>query len=373
MNNVNDIERNQKQKKEVIKNFLEKVYKKEISNQKFYTFGYQKEYSKMVNYDYGYVPFCTGLDFQEIEKIIPKTNPNNRCGEIKESTEYIVVHDTASGAPSADAEAHSKWLMSMATNPESTYAVSWHFTVDDHTIINHLPIDEVGYHAGDGTQIKLFFTDTKVKADKPCKATISPDGFFEINGIKTNIEVPFDEKGNHYTNSQLPYLGINTIIGDNGNYLIGNTYFNNGYKVLANKGGNLNSVGIETCVNYGSDYVKTMRITAYLVAKLLNNYNLDIDRVKQHNSFSGKDCPMTIRHADRWEEFISLVDLNLYMMKYMKDMKIKFESLSIEYLNNEGKIIKHKANQQIKYKVIIDNNEYLFESLLKPLTFSKDE
>ena len=28
--------------------------------------------------------------------------------------------------------------------------VSWHYTVDDGTIIQHLPLNEIGYHAGDG-------------------------------------------------------------------------------------------------------------------------------------------------------------------------------------------------------------------------------
>lgn len=358
-----------KDKQTIIKTFLEKIYKQEIKNQKYYTFGYQQDYRKKENYDFGYIPFVTGLKFNEIENIIPKTNPNNRCGELKESTEYIVVHDTASGAPSAGAKAHENWLMSMATNPESTYSVSWHFTVDEENIINHLPIDEVGYHAGDGTAVKLTFTDTNVKADRPYPAIIGDDGYFYINGKKTTIEVPLKEDGTKITNEELPYQGINTIIGENGNYFISNVYFNKSYGVLSNKGGNLNSVGIETCVNFGKDYIKTMRLTAYLVAKLLKIFNLGLDRVKQHNSFSGKDCPMTIRHANRWEEFLELVDLNLYYLNNLSDMKVEFKSLTPEYLNDEGKVIKHKDNEKIRYSVKIDDETYEFESVLMPLTF----
>ncbi len=30
-------------------------------------------------------------------------------------------------------------------------AISWHFTVDDSVVYQHLPLDENGWHAGDGT------------------------------------------------------------------------------------------------------------------------------------------------------------------------------------------------------------------------------
>lgn len=361
-----------------INEFLELIHKKVIKNRKYYTFGYQKEYHKKANYDYGYIPFVTGLDFFEKEEIIPKTNPCNRCGVLKEYTEFIVVHDTASGAPSANGRAHANWINSMANDVNSKTTVSWHFTVDEDGIYQHLPIDEVGYHAGDGTSVKLTYTDTLIKADKKeCIVSIDEDGFFVLNGIKSSIEAPKTVNNEVVKNNQLPYQGINVKIGNNGTYLLGNTYWNNSYEVLANKGGNLNSVGIETCVNYGADYIKTMRITAYLVAKLLINYNLDITQVKQHNFFSGKDCPMTIRHANMWEEFLELVKINLIYLKEFKDYKIVFESLSPENLDNEGKIIKHQDNLIVRYKVIFSKDnykkEYIFESKLDKLSFEIEE
>ena len=346
--------------------FIKLVHKDFIKCNEYITFGYQADYRAKENKDFGYVPFCYELEFEEICEIIPLTNPNNRCGVLKESTEFIVVHDTASGAPSADAKAHRNWLMSMATNPESKTCVSWHFTVDDHSIYQHLPTNEVGYHAGDGTRVKFEFIDTNVKANQNEKAEIliGEDGYYYVNGNKTNIEVPLDDDNNVPTNDQLPTLGINYKIGENGNYYISNTYFNSGYKKVANRGGNLNSVGIETCVNYGADYTKTMRVNAYLVAKLLCEFNLDIDRVKQHNSFSGKDCPMTIRHANRWDEFINLVEIYKYTMCELKGKKVTFESLSPEYLDKEGKVIKFEEGKEISYKVKIDDEEYVLTSKL---------
>lgn len=361
-----------------ITNFLNLIHKQTIKNRKFYTFGYQKEYHKKANYDYGYIPFVTGLDFFEKEEIIPKTNPRNRCGDLKEFTEFVVVHDTASGAPSANGRAHANWINSMANDINSTTTVSWHFTVDEDGIYQHLPTDEVGYHAGDGTSVKLTYVDTNIQAENErCKVTINEQGFFEINGKNTNIEAPRNNEGNIVKNNQLPYQGINVKIGNKGTYLLGNTYWNNSYGILANKGGNLNSVGIETCVNYGSDYIKTMRQTAYLVAKLLLKYDLGLEKVKQHNFFSGKDCPMTIRHANMWEEFLDIVNIYLIYFKDFKGYNFKFESLSKEFLDNSGKVIKHKDDLIVKYKVEVSKEdfkkEYYFESKLEKLSFEINE
>lgn len=342
--------------------FLNKLNIKEINKFTYYTYGYQKDFAKNENVSLGYIPFLNNFGFEEVEQIIPLTNPNNRCGIKKDKTYYIVVHDTASAAPSAGADAHAKWLMSMASDINSKTCVSWHFTVDDHKIINHIPVDEVAYHAGDGTRVKLEFTDTKVKYEGVPVITVSEDGYFIINGQKTDIQTPRDNNGNVCYN--LPYQGINTLKSKNDTYLISNTYYNEGYDCISNRGGNLNSVGIESCVNYEHDYIKTMRILAYLVAKLLVQFNLDIDSVKQHNSFSGKDCPMTIRKAHMWEEFINLVEVNLFNMRELKDVDVKFTSLSKDYLDDSGQIIKYESGKVIQYKVSIGDEEYIFNTKL---------
>ena len=107
-----------------------------------------------------------------------------------------------------------------------------------------------------------------------------------------------------------------------------------------------------------------MRVNAYLVAKLLCEFNLGIDRVKQHNSFSGKDCPMTIRHANRWDEFINLVEIYKYTMTELKNKTVSFESLTPDYLDKEGKVIKFEEGKEISYKVKIDEDEYILTSKL---------
>ena len=63
----------------------------------------------------------------------------NRPG-YKLEPRYITVHDTANTQTGADARAHANYLKS-APNLEA----SWHFTVDDKIIYNHLPLNENGW------------------------------------------------------------------------------------------------------------------------------------------------------------------------------------------------------------------------------------
>ncbi|MGE6631047.1 N-acetylmuramoyl-L-alanine amidase [Bacillus sp. NPDC077027] len=57
---------------------------------------------------------------------------------------YLTVHNTANTSKGADAKNHAAYVKRANT------AVSWHFTVDDHEIFQHLPLNENGWHAGDG-------------------------------------------------------------------------------------------------------------------------------------------------------------------------------------------------------------------------------
>lgn len=60
---------------------------------------------------------------------------------------YITIHETGNAAKGADAAAHADYLDSDAGERD---LVSWHYTVDDLTIVQHLPDYETAYHAGDG-------------------------------------------------------------------------------------------------------------------------------------------------------------------------------------------------------------------------------
>jgi len=59
--------------------------------------------------------------------------------------EYITIHQTGNTSKGANAEMHNRYVHNNAPNP------SWHFTVDDKKIYQHLPLNENGWHASDGT------------------------------------------------------------------------------------------------------------------------------------------------------------------------------------------------------------------------------
>lgn len=79
-----------------------------------------------------------------IQNIIPK-NRDNRPGFFMQPL-YITIHDTAN--PNATAIAHGNYLAKNSIAEK--LPVSWHFSVDDINIVQHLPLNESGYHAGDG-------------------------------------------------------------------------------------------------------------------------------------------------------------------------------------------------------------------------------
>lgn len=72
---------------------------------------------------------------------IPEDSPG-RLGILR-TVESITIHETANTNEGADAEAHSEYLNT--TSDE----VSWHYTVDDHQIYQHLPDNEEAWHSGD--------------------------------------------------------------------------------------------------------------------------------------------------------------------------------------------------------------------------------
>ncbi|TVP86136.1 MAG: hypothetical protein EA375_02420 [Acholeplasmataceae bacterium] len=65
---------------------------------------------------------------------------------------WVVVHDTGNGAPGSGALAHANYLYNKAFSNTPPH-VSWHFTIDDTYIYQHLPETERGFHAGDGSTL----------------------------------------------------------------------------------------------------------------------------------------------------------------------------------------------------------------------------
>jgi N-acetylmuramoyl-L-alanine amidase len=140
---------------------------------------------------------------------------------------YITIHETANHAAGADALMHARYML---TQDAIDREVLWHYTADSERIVQHVPTNEVGWHAGDG-----------------------------YNGV-----------------------------------------------------GNRQSIAIEMCVNSDGDWEATQRRTAKLVAHLIETTPSLVafpDCVVQHNRWSGKNCPTTLRATPNgWERFISMVN-----------------------------------------------------------------
>lgn len=299
-------------------------------------------------------------DLVVIENMIPADHTINRPGKVSSSgnpfsLKYVCVHDVGY---TGTAQVTSNNCV------KNTSETSWHFSIGNDGVYQQLPLNEIGYHAGDGTTVPLTFTDTGVKApkgdDTPAKITVNQStGKFEVNGVQTDIDAPLNSSANRIVhNDEICYTGINNYVDpDTGTYWIGKTHWDKTYKTLANYGGNLNSIGIETSVYEGSDLFYTWQLTAKTIAqKILVPYSLLPRDVRQHNSFSGKDCPMTMRHANMWEEFMKLVVCEYSYAKNFKEWTIEFISDS-PYFNAKGKVVDlPETETEVTYKIHFTNN-----------------
>jgi len=77
-----------------------------------------------------------------IVDLLPSGFPTRPGTRIRPTT--LTIHNTDNASPGADAQAHNRYIR----GPDAVARqVSWHFTVDDNDIYQHLPINEAGWHA----------------------------------------------------------------------------------------------------------------------------------------------------------------------------------------------------------------------------------
>lgn len=305
-------------------------------------------------------------------------------GGLKTSTEFICVHYTAGVNSGSTGAANASYF----ANGGSTSSI--HYTTGNDGIFHILDDNIVGYHAGDGTGTKFQWINTGVKATenvKPVwgvvKNTDSSSGYyFTLNGVSTTIVVPTTgTKSNGDSATMTDPSKCFTYFGPawkvvNGTYYMGTTYacFTQTLAgAISSRGGNNNSIGIETACNEGSDLWLTYQYTSQLVARLLDENNLDLSRVVGHNAFSGKNCPQTLlaNNGELWEIFMECVEAeyNLYeKLTKNGDYTITSVSSNTEVLNDNGRINKiPNYSTIVNYTVTIKNNTTNVE---KTLTFS---
>lgn len=133
----------------------------------------------------------------------------------------------------------------------------------------------------------------------------------------------------------------------------------------ADKAGNETSIGIELCIDADTragdimgaeNYKKTLDNGAKLAAAKLMEYGLGIDNLKQHNDWSGKDCPAQLRaglYGIKWADFVNMVE------KYIKALTPK--PTAVQTPAPDGKLFR-VAVDSFKYR---ENADSLVEALKK--------
>ena len=293
--------------------------------------------------------------------------PNNtNLKWVKKEKVYICVHDTGCGVHNA-----REWNDAVVNQyvDGDKYSASFQYVVGNDAIYRNIPDDIIGYHAGDGYEIDYNLIDSGVEFNgifKP-NITISYDGFYEIDGKKSLIKAPMYlykiNKNDETFNERIAETkdindeGIRTIVKD-GKYFLGETYFNTYFNKISNRGGNVNSIGIESCVNRGSDIYYTWMKDAKLIAYLMDKYNLTIDDVVPHHYFSGKDCPMTMRHSKMYKHVKNLSVIEFNILKFIqKGYKISFYCNNKEYVSDNGKVIKiPKRDLMVNYYITVEKD-----------------
>lgn len=294
-----------------------------------------------INQSFNYLPlFANNAPTVFDEKMMPVGG--SRPGTKLTSLEFITIHDTANN--NAGAAAHQNLLY-------GGFSASWHYATDQTGNYQSIPIDEVAYHAGDGSRtFKLNKTNVIATTRYPV-LTISESGMYEFNGVESNIAAPLVGSRIAKTSDIAP-SGIYTEVGSDGYYYINSTYYSTSFGKISNQGGNRNSVGIETAVHRGNDYAQTLRHTAEIVAEILIDNDLSVDRVLQHNNFSGKDCPNAIRHYGYWNNFLDLISLEKFGREHLSDVTFTWTSNS-PLMTNHGRIsLDAKATDVLNYSVV---------------------
>lgn len=107
--------------------------------------------------------------------------------------------------------------------------------------------------------------------------------------------------------------------------------------------GNATSIGIEICVNSKAGFLQACKNAALLAAALMKKFDFPIGAVRQHHSWSGKNCPEELRSGRwgiDWNEFLKLVEKEFAKEQYetITKTKIRVNGVirEVETINKEG-------------------------------------
>lgn len=246
-----------------------------------------------VNFDYqaNYLDSVSRLLIEDIEinktMMIPEVYPQVRPGLIRLKpnlpeeqiyndayVQYVVVHETANTNENGGALFHANYLMNAYTNQTEDYK-SWHFTVDDKEIYQHIPTDEVAYHAGDGSTVA----------------------------------------GSPWTGPNVGGIG-----GGNRNGI--------GIETSVALGDDLMSI-----------WHRTARLAAKLSKEYNLPKEQPQENVKFHKDFSGKWCPQSMIKGGYADFFYSLVEAEYFKEYEFPSLELSINSHNLDYLTNDGRIV----------------------------------
>ena len=315
----------------------------EVGNACLYNDGTTRYYDSMygsVNYYY-FKDFKVNTNYQA-QAVATGSHSGKRA---QSDIEFVAVHDTATLTGTGAA---------MASNMSTSTSVSIHYVVGNGEAFAVLPEEYVAWHAGDGTGVKFQWLATGVKGTENLTVDnfdivkVGEQYYFTINGQQTKVVCPTTNGSKSIANPSKAHfsdLGPTWKIID-GEYYIGTPWASFGQNisgVICSKGGNNNSVGIEMCVNTSGDIYTSYQVNAQLVADILVRNGLALDRVKQHNTFDGKNCPQVMRAGNFWSTFMKMVEINYTLQKDYSDVKVSMVSDNPDIVDNTGRVVNYPS------------------------------
>ena len=319
-----------------------------------YNDGTQRYYDSMygsVNY-FLFAPYVVEEKYYANSDAITD-NSNHKDRRAEDTIEFVTVHDTATLTGTVHSIASSM----------STGGTSIHYTTGNGEIVGVVREKYRAYHAGDGTYYSFSWLATGIKVgEKAPEFDMVKNGstwYLTIDGQVTSISLPISNGTKTIANPSKAHF---STLGPSFKVIDGYYYvapFRVDFSQVAegcigNQGGNNNSVGIEMCVNVSGDIYDTWQRTGQLVADILVRNGLTLDRVKEHNTWSGKNCPQCLRAGSYWNEFMKMVEVNYIIMKDYKDAEITFKSNNPDIVNENGRVINPpKTTTTVSYDVTV--------------------
>lgn len=152
---------------------------------------------------------------------VPENHPIRSIRAMK--PKWISLHETANRNRGADDIMHGQYIKSPAAVDRT---VLWHFTVDQDSIRQHIPVREVGWHAGDGWgpgNMESVAIEMCVNEDGDYFATLRLTAALVAHLVRTEPSLlPFPEclvQHNRWSGKDCPHVlrsipgGWNSFIG----------------------------------------------------------------------------------------------------------------------------------------------------------------